>query len=384
MKIVTLFWALLFTVIHETNNLKIQFKNVSKDHLPVLDLISNNMDVEMADLDADGFLDIVVAVEFGQDKVLWNDGNGNFKTTQILSSEINDSEDIALADFDNDGHIDIFIACEDTKKNALYLNNGNRHFKNIADELPETGISNAALALDIDNDGDQDILVGNKGENFVWLNDGNANFSQVTGILPHTYHGATQDMEAADLNADGLIDLVIANEDGNQIWMNKGNLKFEYVESALPLPDYKEETREIDVADIDNDGDLDLFLANVKFIVGEISYNRVLLNDGKFHFTDATSTWLPNNLEYQSVDADFVDFNEDNLPDVIIANAFGNPHQILINTGNTFLDKTSEYLDSTYINGIDVEVLDLNNDGILDIYFTGFQTADSLLFGEEQ
>lgn len=382
-KIVTLFWVLLFTFLPQNNERKIQFKNVSKDKLPVLDLISNTMDVEIADLDADGFLDIVIAVEFGADKILWNDGKGGFKDIQLLSTEINDSEDIALADFDGDGIVDIFIACEDTRKNAMYLNNGKRFFKNVSDRLPEKGISNACLALDIDMDGDQDILVGNQGQNFLWLNDGKGNFSDKSDILPKIDHGTTQDMEAADLNGDGLVDLVIANENGNQIWMNKRNLKFEYVKEALPLPNYKEETREIDVADIDRDGDLDLFLANVKFTVGEQSYNRVLLNNGDGIFEDATSTWLIQNKEYHSVDVDFIDFNTDGKIDVVISSAFGDPCQILINNGNSFIDKTPEYLDSVYSNSVDVEVADLNKDGVPDIYFSGFQTADILLFGEK-
>ena len=79
------------------------------------------MDVEAVDIDSDGDKDLILAIEFGANKLLINDGTGKFEDKLLLPKSQRDSEDIVPGDFDNNGYMDIFIVSEDDKINELFL-----------------------------------------------------------------------------------------------------------------------------------------------------------------------------------------------------------------------------------------------------------------------
>ena len=80
------------------NKAIISFEEVSRDYLPLSELRFNSMDIETADLDKDGDLDIVIAMEFRPNVLLLNDGTGKmiFSSPGRLPKKNHDSEDIAL------------------------------------------------------------------------------------------------------------------------------------------------------------------------------------------------------------------------------------------------------------------------------------------------
>jgi hypothetical protein len=113
------------------------------------------------------------------------------------------------------------------------------------------------------------------------------------------------------VDGDGDPDLLIANENDNALLLNDGTGVFAPApDGALPLPAHPEETREADLADIDDDGDLDACFANVARLPGAVAQNRILLNDGAGRFTDATADLLPAALSF-SLDVDLVDIDGD-------------------------------------------------------------------------
>lgn len=364
----------------------ISFRDASVTNLPLGSLTGRSMDAEFFDIDLDGDLDIVVATEFGQNRLLFNDGEGFFidGTAGRLPVAAHDTEDIALADFDGDEDPDLLFVSEDDQTNEYYWNNGQGVFIDQRFRLPFGGVSNAVIAFDIDLDGDIDVMLGNSGQNSILLNDGFGSFSNATAEHLPEHFGTTQDLELGDIDDDGDLDIIEANEDGNRLLVNDGAGVFtDVTEDQLPTIPSIEESREADFGDIDGDGDLDIFFANVAFQGGKVSQNRIYLNDGDGFFTDATAD-LIEAQSLHSVDADFVDINGDGDLDLVIANAFGGNYQIFFNAGNGRFVEVSESILPRGISGdgIDVEAADVNGDGLIDLYLTNAQGADYLLLGE--
>jgi len=339
------------------------------------------MDARAADLDGDGDLDLVVAIEFGRNVLLINDGTGVFadESGARLPQPINDSEDIAIADFDGDGDLDLVFVSEDDVVNEYYWNDGAGFFTDVSNLLPVNGVSNAVEWADLTGDGFPDLLIGNRGQNVFLRNDGAGGFIDETGARFPIDTRTTQDLELGDVDADGDLDLIVANEEENRLWLNRGNGTFVDAVGRIPVPPGGEETRETALGDIDGDGDLDLFFANVDFFTGFEPPNRLLVNDGNGQFTDESTERLPF-FETSSVDVDFEDAEGDGDLDLLIANTGG--FQLLLNEGNgVFVDATSPLVSTDPgATVFDIEPADYDGDGRVDLYLSDFFSDDRLLF----
>ncbi|GAB4193086.1 MAG: hypothetical protein Tsb002_23310 [Wenzhouxiangellaceae bacterium] len=358
------------------------FSDISTGALPLAALAANSMDVEMTDVDGDGDLDILVACEFCPNKLLINNGAAVFsdESSARLPQVIHDSEDIAIADYDGDGDADVLFVSEDDQINELYFNNGSGVFSDQTQRLGVTGVSNAVIAVDIDRDDDADILIGNAGANVLLVNDGSGQFSDQSALALPFNNEITQDVEAGDIDGDGDPDIIVGNENGNRLWLNNGQGVFSDVTSShLPLLT-GEESREVDFGDIDGDGDLDLIIANVSFAAGSSSRNRLLRNNGCGVFTDISDQGLPA-FNVNTVDADFLDVDNDGDLDLLTATAFDGTFQAFLNNGDgLYTEATSLVLPPTATgNGIDVEAADLDHDGRDELYLAVFGGSDQLL-----
>jgi VCBS repeat protein len=370
------------------------FKDVSVTHLPIEDLSKLSMDAASADFDMDGDLDILIANEHKPNIYLVNDGTGHFINMSVekIPQVNHDSEDIGIADFDRDGDLDIIVVSEDDKTNELYLNNGDGSFADASERLPVTGTSNAVLILDVNVDGHLDIIIGNNGQNRILINDGNAQFIDETYQRLEAMNDVTQSLVAGDINSNGFIDLVFANEGNNRILINNGRGVF--VDESATRMEYRkalEESREVDLGDIDGDGDLDIFFGNVAaFVENADNQNRLLINDGSGHFTDVTESRLPKDND-RSFGGVFHDIDSDGDLDIITGNVNGGqfggstPFRVYLNDGKgKFIAGTKEVLPTSATGrGFDMEFADFNNDGTPDIYLSNRGTADILLFGKK-
>src|SRR5690606_2349487 len=130
-------------------------------HLPLGAIGGNTMDVEVADFNGDGFPDIVLAKEWQRNRILFNDGAGNFTdaTAGRFTNVNHDSEDIAIADFDGNGWLDVVFASEDDSTHEFYLNTGSGNFTDVSSRLPQF-VSNAVVAVDINGDTYIDLIFG--------------------------------------------------------------------------------------------------------------------------------------------------------------------------------------------------------------------------------
>jgi hypothetical protein len=283
------------------------YRDVTSTHLPG-ELAGPCMDAAAGDVDGDGDLDLVLAMEFQPNILLLNDGHGAFSlATDRLPRTIHDSEDVALADFDLDGDLDLAFVSEDDRQDELYLNDGSGRYSDASARLGTADVSNALAVLDLDGDGAPDLLLGNVGINRVLINDGRGRFHDETARRwPQAAGSRTQDLELADVDGDGDRDVVIANEGQNQLYLNEGGRLVDATARSLPVRN--DESREIRAADVDRDGDLDLLVANVAFIMSESPRDYLLLNDGHGVFVTADSALYPedarSNFTVQAVDLD--------------------------------------------------------------------------------
>jgi hypothetical protein len=370
------------------------FQDVSMTHLPPGVLDGLTMDAAVADLDADGDLDIVLANEFRPNILLLNDGTGHFSdgSAQLPATE-HDSEDVGIADFDGDGDLDIIIVSEDDQTNELYFNDGAGSFSQESDRIPVGGTTNGLVVADLNGDGSPDVLLANNGQDAVIINDGSGGFVDETEARLPVSPDVTQDLELGDVDGDGDLDLVVGNEGPNGLYINDGSGRFvDESRRRIPYRSTPEETREADFGDVDGDGDLDILFANVAaFVDGADPRNRLLINDGQGVFTDETLRRLPADTE-SSFDGDFRDLDGDGDLDIVTGNSDVDlsqrriapaPFRAYLNDGSGhFVEATlqvfGEGIDGT---GLDLEFADFNADGIQDVFLASRGTADRLLLG---
>lgn len=347
------------------------------------------MDVESADLDGDGDLDIVIAREFAPNVLLLNNGDGTFinGTAGRLPQFNYDSEDIAIADFNQDGYPDIVFASEDNAVHEFYLNNGTSVFTNFNNRLPAS-ITNALLVTDLNNDNYPDLIFGNSApgnpavptQARVLINNMDTTFRDETALrFPPDLLMVPQDIKEGDIDGDGDKDLIFGNETGNRVLINNGSGIFtNETDARLPLTG-TEETRKVTLGDIDNDGDLDIFFANVVFRAGMLHQDRILINNGFGYFADETATRIPKDYEH-TTEGIFIDADYDGDLDLITTNVFVNrPVKLFTNNGMGFFEEmTNELLPTGVVaEGLGLVASDFNNDGLKDLYIVHRRTAQS-------
>lgn len=357
------------------------FVDATATHLPAT--AGSSMDAQAFDADGDGDLDLLVAKEMQPNVLLLNDGTGRFAIAAgHLPGGTHDSEDVAVGDFDRDGDLDAVVAAEDDRASELYLNDGTGRFVDGGSRLPRRGVSNSVAAADLDGDGDLDLVFGNAGQNFLFLN-GGGHFSDHTHARLPAFDDVTQDVEVGDVDGDGDLDLVFGNVGANRLLLNDGRGFFsEAATGRIPLRAAVEETREADLVDIDGDGDLDLYFANVAFVAGADPQDRILVNDGRGWFTDQTGARL-GRFPSMTVDAEFVDVDRDGFVDLVTAHFRDTkPFRVHLNDGTgAFREATGRVLPAGLTgHGVDVEVADFDGDGLPDLYLSNYVSgADRLL-----
>jgi len=235
------------------------------------------------DIDHEGDLDVVVARN-GKNSTIRNNGDGSMSINVIgseLAKDSYNSQDLAFGDFDRDGDLDIVVANLD---GPIQVFSNLRQGKFI-DITKESGIQGEGFSVvevaDLDNDGDLDILSASQSKGVLLLqNDGNGKFgtSKLTTIINKMAKGiAVYDVALFDFDNDGFTDILIAgeankpDEKGVLLIHNEGD---NYLDVTHLIPQDISNGRRIAFADYNNDGDMDIFLVDIK---GRL---KLLRNDG--------------------------------------------------------------------------------------------------------
>lgn len=238
--------------------------------------------VSVADYDNDGWEDLFFP-NGDAAKLMRNTGDGSFEDTTVLAGLPDDLIGVNVAlflDLDNDGDKDLFMG-RFTLENKLFRNNGDGTFTDVTEGAGLGGFLVAvAAAADYDNDQDLDIYLGryldprtklpttpfytrNSEGNALLRNNGDLTFTDVTEEAGVREGGLSLGTVWGDYDKDGHMDLYVANDFGrNALFRNRGDGTFE---------DVSLETGTLDLGfgmsatmgDVDNDGDLDIYVANV-------------------------------------------------------------------------------------------------------------------------
>ena len=172
--------------------------------------------VRLGDLDGDHDLDVVVANGRHwpeQNFVFLNSGGARFQVARRLGEDLVASYAAELADLDGDSDLDIVVG-NDMAPNAVFENDGAGRFLFKGSFGEPSSVRRIKLA-DIDQDGDVDILaVARRKRNQIYLNDGHGTFSR--GIPFGEPGDSTIDVAVAHVNDDPHLDLILANRDQQQ------------------------------------------------------------------------------------------------------------------------------------------------------------------------
>ncbi len=229
-------------------------------HFPVLGDAPRH--VEVVDVNGDGLLDLLTANAGSDDiSVLRGNGDGTFQAA-TLTPVGEGPEFIAPADFDGDGDVDIAVSNRAAQTVTILQGTGTGDFAHPVDHL--TGpFPRAMRVVDFNSDGNLDLLVGHGAYLFisVLLGDGTGTLTAETEgmFMPVAY---VLDLEWIDFNEDGVRDLVMAHEDlgvGIRIGLGDGAFAPIAYHPVATVGTELSAVRSIEVIDIDGDGTLDIF-----------------------------------------------------------------------------------------------------------------------------
>jgi hypothetical protein len=251
------------------------------------------------DADADGDPDLLVGFTPGAGSVLrfYRNTKGSFRDeTDSVGLNVAGGavRQPVWVDVEGDGDLDLFVAFRD-KANALFRNESGRFVDVAADVgLADTRRTVGAVWFDYDEDGDIDVITGNMdGDANGLFSQQNGKFTDVAALVGVEWGGRTPRETTngtvrpcvADVDNDGHLDLFFANYGKNGLFLNRGKGKFDNVSPVWGI-DIDARYDSCAFADMDNDGDLDLYVNGT--VTGGKSYPDYLFRNTGTRFEDVT------------------------------------------------------------------------------------------------
>jgi hypothetical protein len=368
-----------------------------------LDAVSLSGGGVVDDFNGDGFLDVMASSSGRGDQLRYfeADGLGRFveRTRESGLEGLTGGINLLHADYDNDGDPDVFLVRgawrERGAPNSLLRNDGGR----FADVTEQAGLlfelpSQTAGWADYDGDGWLDLFVPNESRDGVrnpsqlFRNRGDGTFEEVAesaGVLVIDY---VKGVAWGDYDSDGRIDLYVSILNApNRLFRNvgpntSGVWRFEDMAEAAgvtePLASFPTW-----FWDIDNDGDLDLFVSGYTAQTADIIQEylgqphgaelpKLYRNEGNGTFSDVTVQWGLDRIMY-TMGSNYGDLDNDGLPDFYVGTGDPDyrqlmPNRMFRNTGCRFEEVTGSGGFGTLDKGHGVSFADMDHDGDQDIH----------------
>ncbi len=328
---------------------------------------------------------------------------------------------VAFLDYDNDGWMDLFMVnsgpCDfftpkTPLSNALYKNNRDGTFTDVTKTAGLTGGTFAmGMAVgDYDNDGYQDILVTNYGPPTLYHNNGNGTFTDVTaksGLAagPHWTTSAVW----FDYDNDGKLDLFLCSfvdfslknnvfcgdntlgrrfyciprvfkPTSSALYRNNGDGTFTLASGGTDIEAAKGKALGVVATDINNDGQMDLFVAN------DTVQNFLFANRGKGKWEEiglaAEVAYSANGTPRSGMGVDSTDFDGDGKQDLFVANVDQEMFSLYKNDGNEYFSDVAAangVAQATRLfSGWGLKFFDYDNDGLVDLFLANGHPDDMI------
>ncbi len=312
---------------------------------------------------------------------------------------------VELADIDSDGLVDLLFANGgdyfepgEPVLSGAFANQGDGTFVDVSDEvfgsLPL--LTRAIKVRDINSDGNADIFLATtyQTQSYLLLGADDGSFADVTATNLPAVPLSAGDVEIGDVDGDGDLDIAIAdwgsgspmgNQGGRvQLWLNDGTGVFIDATAERTPATLVGFSWDLELVDVDNDWDLDVAVS-CKTCPTSLLY----ANDGTGTFTDVTAGRMPgftNNYEFAPIDLD-----SDGFLDLVTINdgrqtLSGLPEHVFRNDGTgTFIDVTEQWWPADANPGYDDNVvvgLDIESDGDADFLVGSLDGPDRLLLND--
>jgi hypothetical protein len=347
----------------------------------------------VADMNGDG-RDDIVRFKYPTGFVVEKQNVDGTFTEQVVGSTgaIATPLSVIVGDMDNNGFPDILTGYSYQGVYVLKANNDASAY--LVTRLPQDSIFVQGSAMaDLNNDGLLDLFVcHDEGTNGIWRNTSSGNFVRDSTLfnfsnIPIKKRAGNYAIVFTDFNDDGKLDAYLSKCYGgaptdstaleriNQLFVNDGTGVLTDHAASYNMADGRQ-TWVTEFQDIDNDGDLDAFIANHAATGPTSNQCRLMLNDGTGHFTDISVAAGLGNMPSAILQSLMRDFDNDGYMDLIVAGQTA--PKIYHNNGNTngSLPQFTEIPTMPLYNpsGDNTTILrsfvigDLNHDGFLDIY----------------
>lgn len=380
--------------------------------------------VDAADLNGDGFIDLVFANTNGTvmgdpnsplpQQAFANDGVGGFTdiSAEVFGGVEYNGRAVKVRDIDNDGDNDIILGTAWITQTQLFINDNGTFINDTDPNLPQrpAGISDLEVG-DVDDDGDLDIALANWGEDpvadevvnspgaggvtLLWSQEGDPDygapgsgmFADVTAVsMPSIELRMAWDLEFFDFDNDYKLDIVVScdscTDKSLYLFQNDGqglftNIAIENIQGTFG--------KDVEVIDLNDDKFLDL----VSLHDGQSSRNRVLTNNNGLSFAlDVGAIWPQGeNPPSQDHSGAFYDYDSDGDPDLVLGALTAGmvyPDRLIENQSGTFKQwgpmnvpprQALEETSGTSSGTCSIVLADLNGDHKLDVAMSQFDNS---------